>query len=150
MGIDSDDRLLRDGTGMNDYHEKRVSERIMMKPFLPSFHRDNTNREKFHYTSPDGLIGILKTRTFFFTDSQFLNDFREKVNINEELDLFWKRNRRNYDRDFYNLINRIRVTQYEDSGFSYIDKYSEKPCRYFVLSLSMNGDSLSMWKNAQS
>lgn len=146
MGIDSDDRLLRDGTGMNDYHEKRVSERIMMKPFLPSFHRDNTNREKFHYTSPDGLIGILKTRTFFFTDSQFLNDFREKVNINEELDLFWKRNRRNYDRDFYNLINRIRVTQYEDSGFSYIDNYSEKPCRYFVLSLSMNGDSLSMWK----
>ena len=75
---------------------------------------------------------------------------REKVNINEELDLFWKRNRRNYDRDFYNLINRIRVTQYEDSGFSYLDNYSEKPCRYFVLSLSMNGDSLSMWKNAQS
>lgn len=117
-----------------------------MKPFLPSFYGDNTNGPKFHYTSPEGLIGILKTRTFFFTDSQFLNDFREKVNINEELDLFWKRNRRSYDRDFFNLINKIRVTQYEDTGFSYIDNYSEKPCRYFVLSLSMDGDSLSMWK----
>ena len=60
--------------------------------------------------------------------------------------MFWRRNRRNYDREFYNLLNRIRVTQYEDSGFSYIDNYTERQCRYFVLSLSMDGDSLSMWK----
>lgn len=146
MGRDSDDRLLFNGIGMNNNHEKRVRDRIKLKPFLSSFNYDNTDGQKFHYTSPEGLIGILKTRTFFFTDSQFLNDFREKININEELDLFWRRNRRNYDREFYNLLNRIRVTQYEDSGFSYIDNYTEKPCRYFVLSLSMDGDSLSMWK----
>lgn len=146
MGIDSDDRLLRSGIGLKNHHGKKVNERIALKPFLPSFNFDNTYGPKFHYTSPEGLVGILKTRTFFFTDSQFLNDFREKVNINEELDLFWRRNRRNYDRDFFNLINRIRVTQYEDSAFSYIDNYSERPCRYFVLSLSMDGDSLSMWK----
>lgn len=146
MGIDSDDRLLNSGAGLNDNHLKKFQERILYKPFLSSFNYDNTDGRKFHYTSPEGLMGILKTRTFFFTDSQFLNDFREKVNINEELDLFWRMNRRKYERDFFNLLTKIRVTQYEDSGFSYIDNHSEKPCRYFVLSLSTDGDSLSMWK----
>ena len=94
MGRDSDDRLLFDGIGMNSNHERKVQDRIKLKPFLSSFNYDNTDGPKFHYTSPEGLMGILKTRTFFFTDSQFLNDFREKININEELELFWRRNRK--------------------------------------------------------
>ncbi len=146
MGIDSDDRLLRDGIGLNVNHEKRFQERILKKAFLEPFIYDNTNKKRFHYTSPEGLIGILKTRTFFFTDSQFLNDFREKVNINEELDYYWRYNRREYNREFYNLLSKIRITNYEDDGFSYLDSLSEKKCRYFVLSLSMDGDNLSMWK----
>ncbi len=146
MGIDSDDRLLFDGVGLNSCHEKKVQDRLKYKPFLSSFNNDNTNKAKYHYTSPEGLMGILKTRTFFFTDSQFLNDFREKVNINEELDYFWKTHRRKYNKHFFSLLSKIRITKYEDSGFSYIDSYSDKPCRYFVLSLSMDGDCLSMWK----
>ena len=34
MGIDSDDRLLREGIGLNDNHEKKVQERLISKPFL--------------------------------------------------------------------------------------------------------------------
>ena len=146
MGRDSDDRLLLGGIGINSNHKKKVQERIKEKSFLSSFNFDNTDGPRFHYTSPEGLIGILKTRTFFFTDSQFLNDFREKININEELDWFWEFHKKEYEKDFYKLLSSIRVTQYEDSGFSYLDSRTERACRYFVLSLSMAGDSLSMWK----
>ena len=146
MRQDSDDRLLLSGIGINHDHEKLVLDRLFSKPFLSSFNYDNTDRERFHYTSPEGLMGILKTRTFHFTDSQFLNDYREKININDELDWFWKANRRRFDKQFVRLLEKIRVTKFEDSGFSYIDHFSDEPCRYFVLSLSMNDDSLSMWK----
>ena len=146
MGIDFDDRLLLYGTGMNDAHQKKVKERIVDKRFLPTFCYDNTASKKYHYTSPEGLKGIMETRTFFFTDSQFLNDFREKININDELTSFWKNSGRMYEKEFSSLLRNIRVEEYEDSGFSYILDHSETKCRYFVLSLSTDSDSLSMWK----
>lgn len=144
--MDRDDRLLFEGKGMNDNHEIKLRESVIEKRFLSRFDEDNTPSRRYHYTSPEGLMGILKTRTFFFTDSQFLNDFREKININEELDLFWSKNQKNYDKNFVSLIKNVRVTKYEDNGFSYIDSNKENMCRYFVLSLSMNSDSLTMWK----
>ena len=146
MGIDHDDRLLLYGTGVNDDHQKKVKPRLADKEFLPRFYCDNTEERKFHYTSPEGLRGILETRTFFFTDSQFLNDFREKININDELDVFWATTKKEYDKAFRDLLSKIRVEEYEDSGYSYILNRSERKCRYFVLSLSTDGDSLSMWK----
>lgn len=146
MGIDYDDRLLSDGFRMNDSHQLEVKERLASKHFLPTFFSDNTDGNKYHYTSPEGLKGILETRSFFFTDSQFLNDFREKININDELEEFWKSNGKHYEKAFYNLLRKIRVDEYEDSGFSYNFDQSETKCRYFVFSLSMDGDSLSMWK----
>lgn len=146
MGTDSDDRLLRSGIGLNGNHEKTVQERLLRKSFLPSFNGGDYIETKYHYTSSEGLVGILKTRTLFFTDCQFLNDFREKININEELHYFWNENEKQYEKTFVNLLKKIRVTQYADGGFSYIDSNSETLCRYFVLSLSLDGDSLSMWK----
>ena len=77
--MDNDDRLLCEGKGMNDNHELKFRERVIDKRFLSRFNEDNTPSRRYHYTSPEGLMGILKTRTFFFTDSQFLNDFREKL-----------------------------------------------------------------------
>ena len=75
MRKDSDDRLLFSDIGINHDHKMPVLDRLFSKPFLPSFDCDNTNRDRFHYTSPEGLMGILKTRTFHFTDSQFLYFF---------------------------------------------------------------------------
>lgn len=146
MGVDSDDRLLLYGTGMNDAHQRKVKERIINKRFLPGFWGDNTASKKYHYTSPEGLKGIMETRTFFFTDSQFLNDFREKININDELGEFWIASRKQYEKEFSDLLRKIRVEEYEDSGFSYNFDHSETKCRYFVFSLSTDSDSLTMWK----
>lgn len=147
MGVDSDDRLLLSGTGLNVNHEKRVRDRLLNKRFGLSYYHDaEAGGRMFHYTSPSGLIGILQTRTFFFTDSQFLNDYRERVNINESLALFWQNNRRKYDKRFFKILGKIRVEQYEDASFSYMEGREERPCRYFVWSLSEEPDSLTMWK----
>lgn len=101
----------------------------------------------FHYTSPEGLIGILESRTLFFTDCQYLNDYSERLTINTELDLFWHNNQRNYDKEFLKLIKNIRVDKFEDTGFSYMDEGDVLTnCRYFVLSATHDKDSLSMWK----
>lgn len=103
--------------------------------------------EVFHYTSPEGLMGILKSREIFFTDSQFLNDYNERFDINSELKFFWDSKYREYDKDFYSLIRNIYVDSYEDNNYAYIDKETpEEVCRYFILSASMNSDSLSLWK----
>lgn len=147
MGVDSDDRLLLFGAGKNVNHEKKVRDRLLDKRFGLSYDHDaGVGGDIFHYTSPSGLIGILQTRTFFFTDSQFLNDYRERVNINEDLDLFWRNNQRKYDKRFVKLLNKVRVEQYEDASFSYMEGKEELPCRYFVWSLSEEPDSLTMWK----
>lgn len=143
--MDSDDKLIYDHIGINENHEKKIRERLLQKRFLSYYSNDNIG-PRYHYTSPQGLIGILKTRTFFFTDSQFLNDFRERININDELEEYWRWNNRKYDKRFVKLLKEINVTRYEDDGFSYLDGDRNEICRYFVLSLSQDGDCLSMWK----
>lgn len=101
----------------------------------------------YHYTSPEGLMGILKNREIFFTDAQYLNDYRERMSINDELKRFWEENRGEYDKDFYQLFKGIYIDSYEDNKFPYIDENtSEELYRFFIMSASMNNDSLSMWK----
>ncbi len=83
----------------------------------------------------------------FFTDCQYLNDYSERLIINTELDLFWHNNQRNYDKEFLKLITNIRVDNFEDTGFSYMDKNDVSIiCRYYVLSATHDNDSLGMWK----
>src|SRR5674476_315094 len=73
----------------------------------------------YHYTSPEGLKGILQNLILFFTDCQYLNDTSERLSINTEIDKFWYANQKNYDKDFFQLIKDIRVDNFEDAGFSY-------------------------------
>lgn len=128
-------------------HGERINERLYNKRFINDFYIDDTTAAKYHYTSLAGLKGILESRTFFFTDSQFLNDYREKVNINQELDRFWSLNKNEYDLRFYKLLSGIRIKDHEDTGYSYFSEDGNIiRCRYYVFSLSTNGDSLSMWK----
>ena len=128
-------------------HKKIISDKLLSNNI---FHLhdiwDLTTADSFHYTSPEGLKGILETRTFHFTDSQFLNDYHEKLNINDELETFWKNNRAKYDKNFASLLKDIRVEKYEDTGFSFLDTGKMNTCRYFVFSMSEKSDSLTMWK----
>lgn len=100
----------------------------------------------YHYTSPEGMYGILKNRHIYFTDCQFLNDSQERIQINDELNYFWSANRNDYDKDFYKLLCSVRIDAYEDE-FSYTERNDVAvTCRYFVLSTSCENDSLSLWK----
>lgn len=105
----------------------------------------------YHYTSPVGLKNILQTRTLYFSDCEYLNDYRERISINHDLDVYWRNHRAEYDKAFLSLIEKLRVGNYEDSCFSHMERSRfadeiECPSRYFILSASFNPDSLSMWK----
>ena len=40
--MDNDDRLLSEGKGMNENHEIKFRERVLIKSFLDRFYVDNT------------------------------------------------------------------------------------------------------------
>lgn len=132
----------------NEIHRKRLGKHTLSKRIVSFYDITESHMGGYHYTSPEGLKGILETRTLFFTDCEYLNDTSERLNINKTLDKFWYNERKYYDREFYNLIKNIRLTNYTDSGFSYLDNDfdSNTKCRYFVLSCSNDDDSLNMWK----
>lgn len=89
----------------------------------------------------------MKNREIFFTDSQFLNDYNERMSINKELDYFWGRNDKLYHKKFLELLKDLRVNKYEDSGYSYLSKEGTlSNCRYFIFSTSYEKDCLSMWR----
>lgn len=138
----SEEQLHKKKLGKNTLHDIIVNGADCTTSYCKAF---------YHYTSPNGLYGILKTRTLFFTDCQFLNDRNERLNINSELCDFWRNNSRYYDKQFVSLLKGTQVTLYEDCEYSYMESdrpYSkENACsRYFVLSASESPDSLSMWK----
>lgn len=133
-------------------HQKRLGKHTMTKIIIKGRHSTSSEAGIFyHYTSPEGLKGILKNRVLYFTDCRFLNDHNERLQINDELDLFWHNNKKNYDANFVKLLKNIKASNYEDSAYSYMesDRSSEKEAvlaRYFIFSTSVNNDSLNLWK----
>ena len=131
-----------------DLHKKNIVKKLLEERFFMTCQVTmGYATSVFHYTSPEGLMGILGRREIFFTDAQFLNDYNERLNINEDLKTFWSRHRDDYDKEFKKLLQEIRIKSYEDNEYANIDGESpDEPYRYFILSTSMNHDSLSMWK----
>ena len=133
---------------IDELHKKRLGKNTLENRIVhPSKITEAYATDVYHYTSPEGVIGILKNREIFFTDSEYLNDYEERLGINSELEKFWKEHCSEYDKDFYNLIRGFRINEYEDNDYMYIDyEFANESCRYFILSASVNSDSLSMWK----
>lgn len=130
-------------------HTKNVGKKVLSNYIVKgTYCTEGYAGNCYHYTSPEGLQGILKTRTLYFTDCQFLNDYKERVNINDDLSKFWLHHSKFYDKAFLSLVSDIRIDTYEDYGYSYIDDRinTASPAKYFVFSASENKDSLSMWK----
>lgn len=128
-------------------HKKKITQKVLNQKVIYS----NTEMCEgtigaYHYTSPEGLMGILKNREIFFTDAQFLNDYNERFDINHELDFFWQQHAKEYEDQFCSLIRNVKIDSFEDSYGEYMNNNSQVISRYFVLSASGDGDSLSMWK----
>lgn len=97
----------------------------------------------YHYTSSDGLHGILSSGILYFTDSLFLNDRSERKNFYQILEqhLAYGKN------PLYQALCR-RYFDRQDNIFcrlASVDPAEETACRYFVLSCSQEQDSLPMW-----
>ena len=54
---------------------------LLIRTFQPGAEDNakNTDKLKYHYTSPDALLSILKNQKIFFTDIRFLNDKSEDI-----------------------------------------------------------------------
>ena len=110
------------------------------------------NNIVYHYTSPEGLKAILENRSLRFTNYRFLNDKKEGLckenDVNKKLEELKEKDTNPKGRDFFELLKKqITDTNIDDY---LIDKsvngdYCEIKNDYYVLSLSKESDSLSMW-----
>jgi len=111
----------------------------------------------YHYTSPDGILGILKNKELRFTDCQYLNDKGEFIYIRKPLEKAYKeiiKNRNKTYEFFKDFINELFARPYDD--FSSRNDFEENRSSYdfdtvfkfnhhYVLCASMNPDTANMW-----
>lgn len=110
------------------------------------------DRTVYHYTSPDGLMSILKSAKVRFTDCQFLNDKSEYNHIHQPLErAFEEVSDELFDP---NLADVVR--EYIDDKYDYFELISRAPdlgfkgltklkMRHYVFCASTDSDLLNMW-----
>lgn len=97
----------------------------------------------YHYTSSNGLHGILSSGILYFTDSLFLNDRNERKNFYLLLEEYLKTGP---CREADLLLARyFQKPDYIARCLERVDPADEKAVRYFVLSCCREKDSLPMW-----
>lgn len=100
----------------------------------------------YHYTSPEGLLGILENDSLHFTNIYFLNDKSElRYTYNLILELL-KELKTELAPKIYDLIQeRAQYVTSED----FIKRESRVLFRedFYVMSFSTDSDSLSLWNN---
>jgi len=90
----------------------------------------------YHYTSVDGLIGLLKSRQIWASNVTFLNDAKESVNATEVLTLA-----------FSNRLNRPDLSEQEKNFLGKakgeLGRFSRE---FYITSLTEERDLLSQWR----
>ncbi|MBO4643669.1 MAG: DUF2971 domain-containing protein [Alphaproteobacteria bacterium] len=90
--------------------------------------------EIYHYTSQDGLKGIIENKHLFFSDARFLNDKTEIAHFYQLLE---------------NHIHEIDIKNEELkiilNEIASINNETPSDNNFYVLSFSHDNDSLSMW-----
>lgn len=91
----------------------------------------------YHYTTAGGLIGILESKSFWMSDSRFLNDSSE---MNYGLSIFLEAAE----------ALRDKIIAIDKGAFDYIDllknSHGNFDIRAFVASFTTEGDLLSQWR----
>lgn len=126
---------------------------LLIRTFQPGAEDNakNTDKLKYHYTSPDALLSILKNQKIFFTDIRFLNDKSEDIylvklildlldenekeypTVREVTNELFKNNK-NSDLQSLNVIN-----------IDYSVPLNYIPMRKFVFCTTTETDQLNMW-----
>lgn len=89
----------------------------------------------YHYTSIEGLMGILKTGSIWLSDYQYLNDKRE---VNHGVDVI-----KNAAKKILSKSNNPVINELLETWISDLDDIKD---RIYIASFSADGDSLSQWR----
>ena len=117
----------------------------------------------YHYTSPEGILGILENKTLRFTDCQYLNDKSEFIYIREPFEKAWREICEKHNKEFNisdvnYMINGFIRSPYQideidydnfigkvDKNFNELVSANTKTHRYYVLCGSQHKDASNMW-----
>lgn len=103
----------------------------------------------YHYTSPQGALGILQNKTLWFTDCEFMNDPAELAYCYVLYDRAWVEVRRELgvpDEEIEHRKTRF-ANPYECESIASERVGAYVPARYYALSTCLNGDDAAMWAN---
>lgn len=117
-----------------------------------SIRPEELSKEVFHYTSLEGLLCILSTKQVWMTNSNFLNDSKELLHFKsltcEAKEIFKTKLLEEFTEDEINkddLFN-IFLEAFDDAVKNRFDD-PDNDFEVYVLSLSDNNDSLTLWGN---
>ena len=128
---------------------------FFIKCFKPGDEEIDKNGDtlKYHYTSPNSFLSIIKSKELYFTDIRYLNDKSEPIFVVKRMVEFVDANHEKYpltcdafnDLVKGNNINDIRKLNTNHINYNLNLKYHYNNDRAFVFCTSIDGDSLSMW-----
>jgi hypothetical protein len=117
----------------------------------PLIRPEKINEKVYHYTSLEGIMGILESESMWMTKSDFLNDVTEivffKTLKEEAISKLDAHITKTYGEGMFSDV--VYKTFIESFNSAYEMRF-EKPVEVFevyVLSLSENDDSLTLWGN---
>ena len=126
---------------------------LLINTFKPGLEENpkEKNKLKYHYTSPNALLSILKNQQIYFTDIRFLNDKSEDIYLVKLIMDLLDENEKEYPnvREVTNvLFKNNRISDLQSLNVINID-YSVPlnyiPMRKFVFCTTTESDQLNMW-----
>ena len=150
------------GLGWNDFYPNisEELEEILCKKCQPIIDAEASfsSGPIYHYTSPEGLLGILKSEgpRLWFTRFDSLNDYSEREHFYDCLREYCERKVRDgkMDSSFSELISNIDPVEVELFAYdqktnerhdTHIVNYRTEHCEVYLCCFSSNSDSLAMW-----
>jgi hypothetical protein len=103
-------------------------------------HEEDGNATMYHYCSLEGLLGIIRSRSVWASNSQYLNDFRECKHAQDALSLSLDLLRKQVSED--SALASITETCIECARRVSLDE----EMHVFVASFCSQGDKLSQWR----
>lgn len=106
----------------------------------------------YHYTSNTGLMGIVGSNCFWVSRADFLNDSLEIAYLKEILQFTISEIENSFDgildkRDSNGSLLKLIISQLKSALNRYPDLYLHYAKQTFILSLSENNDSLTLFSN---
>jgi len=121
---------------------------LMINSFRPSDQTMEVGKNaslKYHYTSPEAFLSILKNRCVYFTDIRYLNDKKEDVYLIELIRKYIIKNPDRFPMAYSAFNNLLGDSESgEVTSLSEV-KYKYEKVRKFVFCTCTEYDSLSMW-----